>query len=82
MLSLLVQECGLKLLRILYFFDSFSVTPCTGVWIETFSESRMGSVNLVTPCTGVWIETSDGVLSIYQSRVTPCTGVWIETFEK
>ena len=34
------------------------VTPCVGVWIETFSVGTLEISSLVTPCVGVWIETS------------------------
>ena len=33
------------------------VTPCVGVWIETFILSALFSRIEVTPCVGVWIET-------------------------
>ena len=35
----------------------FPVTPCVGVWIETFSRTFLFQFNPVTPCVGVWIET-------------------------
>jgi len=34
-----------------------AVTPCVGVWIETFDENVLLSFLEVTPCVGVWIET-------------------------
>ena len=34
------------------------VTPCVGVWIETYSiPVLMINIIRVTPCVGVWIET-------------------------
>ena len=33
------------------------VTPCVGVWIETFQEYHIHFYIIVTPCVGVWIET-------------------------
>ena len=33
------------------------VTPCVGVWIETYNNSQEEMFNGVTPCVGVWIET-------------------------
>ena len=33
------------------------VTPCVGVWIETFKYFFAYTQILVTPCVGVWIET-------------------------
>ena len=48
--------CGLKPLKredIMLLF----VTPCVGVWIETYWEMISDLENGVTPCVGVWIET-------------------------
>ena len=33
------------------------VTPCVGVWIETFPTFVVANHVEVTPCVGVWIET-------------------------
>ena len=33
------------------------VTPCVGVWIETFEDFKNQNGIVVTPCVGVWIET-------------------------
>ena len=33
------------------------VTPCVGVWIETFMFMYEDRHQEVTPCVGVWIET-------------------------
>ena len=33
------------------------VTPCVGVWIETFRTYITSIKQKVTPCVGVWIET-------------------------
>ena len=33
------------------------VTPCMGVWIETYEERLQMQQQKVTPCMGVWIET-------------------------
>ena len=33
------------------------VTPCVGVWIETYETLHFYAVGEVTPCVGVWIET-------------------------
>ena len=35
------------------------VTPCVGVWIETFGTRNRHQVIDVTPCVGVWIETAE-----------------------
>ena len=38
--------------------DRGLVTPCVGVWIETYSiPVLMINIIRVTPCVGVWIET-------------------------
>ena len=58
---------------------SIDVTPCVGVWIETYGYTSMMAVSAVTPCVGVWIETLGHVLKPYPLQVTPCVGVWIET---
>ena len=34
-----------------------TVTPCVGVWIETYIEPQKEHLAHVTPCVGVWIET-------------------------
>ena len=49
--------CGLKLSEFRSLFDGTCVTPCVGVWIETFNCSIKLLNRLVTPCVGVWIET-------------------------
>ena len=55
------------------------VTPCMGVWIETYTTARLKKWRWVTPCMGVWIETR--LLRPWSRTwsVTPCMGVWIET---
>ena len=49
--------CGLKHTNYNRVGTSVKVTPCVGVWIETY----MPVINMpragVTPCVGVWIET-------------------------
>ena len=40
-----------------YIGEIETVTPCVGVWIETFDRMPVGSEDFVTPCVGVWIET-------------------------
>ena len=56
-----------------------SVTPCVGVWIETFKTPIEGKIKPVTPCVGVWIETENRDEVEQELNVTPCVGVWIET---
>ena len=48
--------CGLKLLVIIFATGS-GVTPCVGVWIETWTGKTKHQKKSVTPCVGVWIET-------------------------
>ena len=40
------------------------VTPCMGVWIETYSGEVDEYMDLVTPCMGVWIETMSSRINI------------------
>ena len=49
--------CGLKLISILTMVALCLVTPCVGVWIETYETLHFYAVGEVTPCVGVWIET-------------------------
>ena len=37
--------------------DLVPVTPCMGVWIETWYGLNLNFISQVTPCMGVWIET-------------------------
>ena len=55
------------------------VTPCVGVWIETWQILCLIIIVDVTPCVGVWIETKYMLSKIWIEMVTPCVGVWIET---
>ena len=48
--------CGLKLNEVRA-IRMQKVTPCVGVWIETFAPSSKPCLYPVTPCVGVWIET-------------------------
>ena len=48
--------CGLKLINgVTGYFKC--VTPCVGVWIETWHSGELEEHIRVTPCVGVWIET-------------------------
>ena len=38
-------------------FAEYAVTPCMGVWIETYHTCEGRQAKSVTPCMGVWIET-------------------------
>ena len=51
--------CGLKPLTFDDVIDACDVTPCVGVWIETFYYINACKALCVTPCVGVWIETWD-----------------------
>ena len=50
--------CGLKLANLNKSTEGLLVTPCVGVWIETFDCGWLITWAPVTPCVGVWIETS------------------------
>ena len=56
-----------------------AVTPCMGVWIETWEGVHPLDASRVTPCMGVWIETPLTLQICSPLLVTPCMGVWIET---
>ena len=60
-------------------FAEYAVTPCMGVWIETYFNVLIHKHFYVTPCMGVWIETRWIKRANYLPAVTPCMGVWIET---
>ena len=38
-------------------YTDATVTPCVGVWIETYPFRQIYDRQTVTPCVGVWIET-------------------------
>ena len=50
--------CGLKLNKYLDEQQQADVTPCVGVWIETYFGQSIATPTDVTPCVGVWIETN------------------------
>ena len=55
------------------------VTPCVGVWIETYQNTILKSLPLSHPA---WVcGLKPGMENNKQSNtvVTPCVGVWIET---
>ena len=56
-MSLLMWECGLKLLKSLILQPIKRVTPYVGVWIETKGIRISKRTGKVTPYVGVWIET-------------------------
>ena len=51
--------CGLKLKNDHNGARVRDVTPCVGVWIETYYPLIVAYYTGVTPCVGVWIETYD-----------------------
>ena len=57
--------CGLKLHHHCHYRNWILVTPCVGVWIETYSFFLKRKRILVTPCVGVWIETLVSALTIF-----------------
>ena len=52
-----VWVCGLKHQSLGKYPRDKQVTPCMGVWIETYSLNPFCRPISVTPCMGVWIET-------------------------
>ena len=57
-----------------------SVTPHTGVWIETLTLCNVGKRNLVSrPTRACGLKHLVCRLTSHLSQVTPHTGVWIET---
>ena len=50
--------CGLKPRCFRGCCSYFPVTPCVGVWIETYGLVTVTNHIKVTPCVGVWIETT------------------------
>ena len=55
-----------------------NVTPCVGVWIETFTPVSEYKSSESHPAWVCGLKLSM-VLEIMLSEVTPCVGVWIET---
>ena len=51
------RVCGLKLMVRCLVLAGLTVTPYTGVWIETCMGDSKSLRFTVTPYTGVWIET-------------------------
>jgi len=49
--------CGLKPFDEVRTELGCGVTPCVGVWIETYPFRQIYDRQTVTPCVGVWIET-------------------------
>ena len=58
--SLLMWECGLKLVDWVWASGVHGVTPYVGVWIETPTRYWRSPKSTVTPYVGVWIETFTG----------------------
>ena len=50
------------------------VTPCVGVWIETFVGLEFDRTGSVTPCVGVWIETPNAMIS---RGLNPSHPAWV-----
>ena len=66
--------CGLKQVNLDRIYTGAQVTPCVGVWIETYERTIPLMVTKVTPCVGVWIETPGA--GIIES-VEPSHPAWV-----
>ena len=55
-------------------FAEYAVTPCMGVWIETYIIEMLKATGKVTPCMGVWIETT---LSFVSRPILKSHPVWV-----
>ena len=55
------------------------VTPCVGVWIETFATANLWSIKMSHPAWVCGLKRLDTLFLVHAESVTPCVGVWIET---
>jgi len=69
---------GLKFLGEQIRWQSSSVAPYTGAWIEIAKSTIDGLVQEVAPYTGAWIEIFITSQSLNPKNVAPYTGAWIE----
>ena len=70
--------CGLKPTLSYEVGRLFTVTPCVGVWIETFQEASKKISMTSHPAWVCGLKHYDWRCESIES-VTPCVGVWIET---
>ena len=59
-------------------FNSSSVAPLVGAWIEIHGPWRKDMVNKVAPLVGAWIEIVVINIRIHCYIVAPLVGAWIE----
>ena len=56
------------------------VTPCVGVWIETWTDkTKHQKKSMSHPAWVCGLKLPARVTSFTVPQVTPCVGVWIET---
>ena len=55
------------------------VTPCMGVWIETYRPSLPMPIHRSHPVWVCGLKLFRGLGRLVPFYVTPCMGVWIET---
>ena len=71
--------CGLKLSNA-GDIQLHEVTPCVGVWIETFWCSMNSEKNSSHPAWVCGLKQGTVPFDREVKEVTPCVGVWIETY--
>ena len=59
-------------------FETPTVAPRAGAWIERFTCKITTWVTLVAPCAGAWIESALWTFTTEPKKVAPCAGAWIE----
>ena len=62
-----------------YYCRETDVTPCMGVWIETFVTLTYDELHLSHPVWVCGLKQSTRLTLMRVTDVTPCMGVWIET---
>ena len=62
-----------------YYCRETDVTPCMGVWIETFVTLTYDELHLSHPVWVCGLKQSTRLTLMRFTDVTPCMGVWIET---
>ena len=60
-------------------FGNIGVTPCMGVWIETYKNEMNGIYSTSHPVWVCGLKLDYAHIGIDRTLVTPCMGVWIET---
>ena len=73
--------CGLKRIIIMCLINWYCVTPCVGVWIETFPTENGVMLDVSHPAWVCGLKRKDWMRKTPGVAVTPCVGVWIETLK-